>query len=169
MAIAKTVEEQLQFAGIVHRVIAHPRTETSSQTSEAAHVPGDRLAKAVVLHGDQGFTMVVAPSTHRLDLTAIAGAERLATEHEIARLFPDCEVGAVPPLGTRYGVPTIVDESLRDQPEIWFEAGDHEHIVGLSASDFAVLIGSVKWVRLASHLPDAQYETPSASTAGGDR
>ena len=43
-------------------------------------------------------------------------------------LFKDCEFGAVPPLGLAYGMSTVIDDCLSEQPEIYFEAGDHDRI-----------------------------------------
>ena len=64
----------------------------------------------------------------------------LASEAELADLFPDCETGAVPPLGTAWGVDTFVDESLLAEAEVYFEAGDHESVVRVSGDQFEKLL-----------------------------
>jgi Ala-tRNA(Pro) deacylase len=53
----------------------------------------------------------------------------LATEHEIEQLFQDCAHGAVPPAGECYGLDVIVDDSIKEQPEVYLEAGDHATLV----------------------------------------
>ena len=65
---------------------------------------------------------------------------RLATEEELTQLFPDCEVGAMPPLGTLYGLPVYVDRSLTDDDQIIFEAGTHSEAIRMRYWDFAALV-----------------------------
>ncbi|HSH29029.1 MAG TPA: YbaK/EbsC family protein, partial [Thiohalobacter sp.] len=82
---------------------------------------------------DQGYLMALIPATHRLDLQALdAHLHRhveLADEPELASLFEDCELGAMPALGPAYGLRTLVDRHLAEQPDIYFDAGDHERLV----------------------------------------
>ena len=88
--------------------------------------------------------MAVVPATHRVDLSEFAGRAKctvhLASEDDAARVFSDCERGAIPPLGPAYGVETIWEDSLMAQPELYFEAGDHEHLVRVKAKDFIKLL-----------------------------
>ena len=65
----------------------------------------------------------------------------LATESELAKLFSDCEIGALPALGPAYGIETVVDDAIAEQPDIYFEAGDHEQLVHVSAESFNALLG----------------------------
>ena len=107
-------------------------------------MPGDRLAKSVVLQDEEGYLMAVLPSTRHVRLGRL-GRElsrrfRLATEEEIGALFEGCERGAIPPLGSAYGLDTIIDDSLTEQPEIYFEAGDHERLIRVSREQFMRLM-----------------------------
>ena len=103
-------------------------------------------AKGVVIEDDQGYVLAVLPSTHHLQL-GVLGRQlhrhqvRLATEADLGGLFGDCELGAVPPIGAAYGLPMVVEEDLAAQPEIFFEAGDHEHLVRMVTQDFARVLG----------------------------
>ena len=65
----------------------------------------------------------------------------LAAESELGNLFFDCEIGALPALGPAYGVETVVDDALAEQPDIYFEAGDHEQLIHVSAETFQALLG----------------------------
>ncbi len=156
MSLAKTLGRHLTQAGVGFDVVSHPRTLSSTRTAEAAHVSGERLAKAVVLHDEQGYLLAVVPSTHRLELTAVQRlVERtmsLATEGEIANLFGDCELGAVPPVGSAYGLNVLMDDSLADQPEIYFEAGDHRSLVLVNGADFDALMGEAQRGRFSHHV-----------------
>ncbi len=71
MAIAKRLSEYLAGAGITHDVVTHPRSESTSRTAQVAHVTGERVAKTVVLHDDQGYLLAVVPSTHRVELDTL--------------------------------------------------------------------------------------------------
>ena len=118
------------------------------QTARASNVPARCLAKAVVLEDDTHAVMAVLPASRRLLLRELQASDgpglRLATEAELTGLFIDCERGAVPPVGTVNGIETIWDDSLMEQPETYFEAGDHETLVHMKTRDF---IGLMKGAR----------------------
>jgi Ala-tRNA(Pro) deacylase len=117
--------------------------ETGAQrVAAAAHVPGRRVAKVVVVREEGGAAlMVVLPATQRLDLRALAWATRegrlsLVTRGELAALFPDCEPGVVPPFGSLYGMPVYADACLRGAPELLLPGGDGRRAVSMSWREF---------------------------------
>ena len=141
MTIAPKLDHFLAARGTQYEVLDHPRTHSSAATAQAAHVPGRRLAKAVVVEDNEGYLLAVVPSTHHLALSELGEALhrrplRLARESELPPLFADCEPGALPALGAAYGMPTVIEEELDAQPEIYFEAGDHEHMVHMTHAEF---------------------------------
>jgi Ala-tRNA(Pro) deacylase len=148
MAISSTLNEFLDRQEVAYDLIPHPHTGSSMETAQSAHVPGNRLAKAVVLKGDGSYWMVVLPSVEHVDLALLRerlgyGME-LATETELTDLFPDCQIGAVPPIGPAWGLNTYLDESfMDDDQEVYFEAGDHEDLVRVSGDQFKRLLGDV--------------------------
>jgi Ala-tRNA(Pro) deacylase len=144
MAIAHTLESYITQRGIPYDVISHAHSHSSAQTAELAHVPGDRLAKSVILEDDDGYVMAVLPATCHVKLGRLSRELnrnlRLATETTLPALFGDCELGAIPPVGLAYGVSTIVDDGIARQPEVYFEAGDHEKLIRMSREDFRLLM-----------------------------
>lgn len=148
MTIATRLQSHLERENIPFEVIAHPHTATASETAEAAHVPGDHLAKSVLIHMEEGPLLAVVPSDHQVDLTALqAIIDRrlgLAQEPEMNELFSDCAPGAAPAVGAAYDVPTIVDDSLSGLDRVWFEAGDHETLVEMQGKDFDTLMQSAR-------------------------
>jgi Ala-tRNA(Pro) deacylase len=140
MTIAKRLKAHLDSQGVAYETVAHPRTSTASESAEAAHIPGDRLAKTVVIHLEDGHVLAVVPSSHRVDLGALQDLlDRrlgLASETEIGRLFDDCDMGAAPPVGAAYGVPTVLDRSLSGLDRVWFEGGDHRTLISVAGTDF---------------------------------
>jgi Ala-tRNA(Pro) deacylase len=129
-------------------LLLHPHTASSLETALAAHIPADRLAKAVVVKDGTDYAIVIIPASRWLkmdDLRKQLGRDlHLATEEEIATLFKDCEPGAVPPLGPAYGVETLLDEALASLDEVYFEAGDHEQLVHIRGEEFQDLLRGVR-------------------------
>jgi Ala-tRNA(Pro) deacylase len=125
-------------------------------TAAAAHVSGGQLAKAVIVKDDETYFMVVVPSDYHVHLGRLhqhLGREvGLATEQELVRLFPDCDEGAAPPLGAAYGLPTLVDTSLLEQQQVYFESGDHESLVKLSGEQFRALLAGAERVNVGQHV-----------------
>ncbi len=140
MALAATLQQYLADQKIAYEVITHRPTISSAMTAEASHVSGDCIAKAVVVKAEDRFIMAVLPASHHLKLgdlsSVLSRAVHLATEDEASKLFPDCSFGAVPALGPAYGVDMVVDDSLAEQPEVYFEGGDHTSLVQVSAEEF---------------------------------
>lgn len=156
MAMSITLSEYLATHDSVYSVMHHDHTTSSLETAEAAHVPGDLLVKPVILHDDRGYVMAVVPATHRVRLDAINRLLKrnlaIATEQELAELFDDCEVGAVPPLGQMYGMQTIWDDALGRVREVYFESGDHETLVHMAGEQFMALMSSQEHAPISAHL-----------------
>ena len=152
MSIAATVQTCLSQAGVHYDIIEHPRTSNSARTAEAAHVSGEWLAKSVVIEDGERYLMAVVPATDHVDLGALhrrlGRAIGLATEEEVAKVFADCEPGAVPPFGQVYGIETILDEAFVDAEEVYFEGGDHRALVHVNGSDFLKLMHDVPRARI---------------------
>ncbi len=156
MAIAITLLEYLEWKGVDYDILKHPHTYGSLQTAEMAHVPGDQVAKCVVLEDDKGYLMAVLPATHHLELGKLHWQlDRhlgLATEKELGDLFGDCETGAIPPVGEAYGFDVIVDDSLMDSNDIYFEAGDHRELIHVSGFDFMNLLPGAEHGSFSRHI-----------------
>jgi len=156
MAIATTLSDYLDSKGAVYTVLKHRHTTSSLETAEAAHVPGDQMAKPVVLHDDKGYVMAVIPATHKARLGVIGqlmGRELdMAFEEDLGPLFDDCELGAVPAVGRPYDVETVWDDSLATSPDVYFESGDHEILIHMQCEDFKQLMQSEPHGQISSHM-----------------
>ena len=156
MGMSITLREYLDDRNVEYDLVHHPRTFTSMETAAAAHIAGDKLAKAVMVEDEHGYLTVVIPSTHHLHFGALreqlGHPFGLATEEEISRLFDDCEVGSCPALGQAYGLMVLVDEALFDQDEIYFEAGDHTELVHMSGQDFEALMTQAGHGHFSRHV-----------------
>ena len=156
MAIAMKLKDYLDHEGIHYDVVNHPYSVTSMQAAEEAHIPGDKLAKAVLLHDSNGYVVAVVPATHKVKLGKLRNLYgryfSLASEYEIHRVFDDCSMGAVPPLGKAYETDVIIDDALDKNDDIYFEAGDHTSLVHVSRDDFHTLLPNVAHGSISRHI-----------------
>jgi Ala-tRNA(Pro) deacylase len=156
MSIPCTLESYLKEQCIDFTLVRHPHTGASMYTAQAAHVPGDHLAKGVVVNQDGRYLLVVVPADYHVHLGRLqqhlGEPVGLATESELAGLFPDCEPGAVPPIGAAYELRTLVDRHLMGLPEVYFESGDHEHLIKIAGAGFADLMRAAEVVDVGRHL-----------------
>jgi Ala-tRNA(Pro) deacylase len=147
MTIAPTLKSYLD-RNVSYDLVTHDPTQSSLRTAEASHIPGGMLAKGIVLRTDGGYLLAVLPASRRIQLSelrALVGDDvELADEQEVASLFEDCAVGAVPPVGKCYGLDVIVDDSIERQPEVYLEGGDHQTLVHLSQAQFAQLMADAR-------------------------
>lgn len=125
-------------------VVKHAPAYTAQEIAASAHVPGKEMAKTVILKIDGDMKMIVLPSNYNVDFDAVkealgAGEVELASEEEFENLFPDCEVGAMPPFGKLYDMDTLVAEPLTEDEEIAFNAGTHKELVKMDYQDFEEL------------------------------
>ena len=160
MTIAPTLQKYLADHEVAHDLVPHLPTESSQRTAEACHIPGDRLAKAILLRDPTSYWLAVVPASRRVRLsdlkTEIGEPTDLASEDEISELFRDCARGAIPPVGPCYGLDVIVDESIDRQPNLYFEGGDHQTLVHLSQSEFARLNPHARHGRFTTQTSVAQ-------------
>lgn len=156
MSFGRKFKEYLLDSGVEFNLVEHRRTECSSHTARAAHIPGDRLAKAVVLQHDGGYMLAVVPSTHRVELgtleRAIGCRLDMATEVEVGEIFKDCALGAIPPTGLAYDLDTMVDEELGRQPEVYCESGDHRTLIHVSGEGFQRLMAEAQQAQFSHHV-----------------
>lgn len=124
-----------------YTTLTHDRTITAQQTADAAHVDKRNFAKTVMLKIDGTLAMMVMPAAYRANLTrlsrSLGGRQvELAQEDEFKNVFPDCELGAMPPFGNLYGIPVYVDARMTGEAEIVFNAGSHTDAVRMPYAEF---------------------------------
>ncbi|MCG6938963.1 MAG: YbaK/EbsC family protein [Gammaproteobacteria bacterium] len=148
MAIAQTVKDYLAQKSVHYELLNHPHSGSSHETSLASHISEDHIAKGVVVKDASGYAMVVVPAVNYVEMKHVRKELdrelELVEEDEFAKLFPDCEVGAVPPLGPAYQIETFLDESLTTLANVYLEAGDHVHLLHISGDDLKTLLSGVR-------------------------
>jgi Ala-tRNA(Pro) deacylase len=123
----------------------HPMAFTAREVAAAEHLPVREVAKTVVVFGDGAYHVIVIPASRLVDFHEVRAAlglsqARMATETELAKLFPDCELGAMPPLGPCYGLPVYLDGVLASQDTIAFNAGTHREVIHMRTAEFRRLV-----------------------------
>jgi Ala-tRNA(Pro) deacylase len=144
MSISGTLNAYLDHEGVHYDVLPHPEAFRAAEIAHTLHTSEKEMAKVVIVKVQERFVMTVLPASWNVDLlrlkTFLATHQvRLATEEEITGLFPDCELGAMPPFGNLYGLPVYVDQSLTEDEEIVFQAGTHSDAIRMRYWDFASL------------------------------
>ena len=144
MAVVPTVQEFLRRANVPYSVFPHIRAYTAQEEAAVTHVPGRDWAKAVICFVDGEPIQAVVPADLEVDLDllavlACARTIRLASEDELRWLYPDCERGAMPPLGPLYRQIVYVDETLAVEEQIVFNGGTHGDAVSMRYEDFAAI------------------------------
>ena len=145
MTCLRRLQEYLDANHMPHEVLSHEEAYTAPEIAHTLHVSGKMLAKVVMVKADERFVMAVLPSNWKIDFDRLKEAVsssrvRLATEDEFKGLFPDCEIGTMPPFGNLYGIDVYVDQSLTEDETIVFQAGTHFGAIKLRYEDFANLV-----------------------------
>lgn len=145
MSMASRLQSCLTQHRSAYQLLSHPLTMTTREAARRAGVPPQQTAKPVILDDFQGhWLMAVIPASRQVDLHEVHKLTRrnwrLAREGDFARCFDDCAPGAIPPVGNVFGLETLIDQSLGEQPDIYFEAGDHAALVHMSARQYLELM-----------------------------
>ena len=138
--VSNTIVRYLDERGVPFQVAMHSPRVTAQEIAASAHISGKRFAKTVVLVNDGHYFLAVVPAAERVDLPrfrkALGESVRLASEAELDRLFPECETGAMPPLGGLFGLPVIADACLALQDSIAVNGGTHSDVIELRWADY---------------------------------
>ena len=141
MTCRERLEGYFRENRVKYQLTSHPEVYTAQEVAAVEHVPGIFVAKVVMASVDGTIMALVLPAPHRVDIPRLKAAlgateARLAREEEFGHLFPDCEVGAMPPFANLYGVPVVVERSLAGDPKIVFNAGTHRETMTIAFADF---------------------------------
>jgi Ala-tRNA(Pro) deacylase len=142
---SRRLKEYLDKNQVKYISIQHSPAYTSQEIAAESHVPGRILAKTVIVKIEGKMAMVVLPATRKViiqELRQALEAEKvtLATEAEFKELFPDCELGAMPPFGNLYNMEVYLSPELANNEEIAFNAGTHTELIKMSYKDFERLV-----------------------------
>ena len=142
---SKKLKEFLDSQAVKYVKITHSPAYTAQEIAQSAHIPGKELAKTVIVNIDGKTAMAVLPSNYSIDFDYFrkeSGAKKieLASEEQFKDMFPDCEIGFMPPFGNLYGMEVYVDEHLTKDKEIAFNAGAQLELFKMSYKDFERLV-----------------------------
>jgi Ala-tRNA(Pro) deacylase len=143
-----TLEKLLEYLDANNVEYLHTTHETANRAREVAcaeHMLPCSFAKAVVFHTEKGFGMAVLPADCMLDLKDLRSAlgshrVRMASEKELGELFPECELGAMPPVGGLFGLPVYIESGMAADATIAFNAGTHRDVVHMRFQDYQALV-----------------------------
>ena len=142
--IPKKLNEFLKVSKVKYQTITHPEAFTAQETAAVEHITGKEVAKVLMVKADGKDVMIVLPANRKVDMEKLkkilsAKDVRLTGEKEFQTLFPDSQVGAMPPFGNLYNLPCYLDKTLAAFPEIVFNAGSHRESIKMSYKDYEKL------------------------------
>jgi len=144
MSISPKLQSYLDRRGVWYEKVPHARAMGAAQTAHAAHIDDDCMAKAVLVRAGDEYILAVVPASRQVrfeELQRWLGKPvRLAEEDESVSLFPDCDLGAIPPVCGAFNLETVMDESLNGADDVYFEAGYHRTLVHMHAEDWRKLM-----------------------------
>lgn len=148
MSVLKRLRDYLDENGVKYKTISHSPAYTAQEIAALVHVPGKELAKTVIVRTGDGSAMVVLPASRRINFETLksvmsATVVDLAEEKELESMFPDCELGAMPPFGNLYNMPVYVAKALAEDEEIVFNAGTHTDVIRMKYRDMEKLVKPV--------------------------
>jgi len=137
----KKLKEFLDSHNVEYITINHSKAYTAQKIAGSAHIPGKELAKSVIVKMDGKMAMAVLPASYQVNFNQLkiaSGANKveISSEHEFRDVFPDCELGAMPPFGNLYGMEVYVAKSLAEDEEIAFNACSHTELIKMKYKDF---------------------------------
>jgi len=140
MPIASRLKWFLDINRLRYEVVPQSTRPAKSSEGDPHEIPDALRAKSVMLRDEEGYVMAVVPATHRLAMDALnrqlhRKLDR-ARQRELRSLFYDCHPDAIPPAGAAYGIPTVIDDSLLEAEDVYFESGDHDGLVHMSCDAF---------------------------------
>jgi Ala-tRNA(Pro) deacylase len=143
--VLKRLTDFLDQHGVRYVVVQHSQAFTARELATLSHIPARDVAKTLILKVDDKPLMVVLPGSEMVEMTQVrstlgAASVRLAAETELNTLFPECEIGAMPPFGNLFGLDVLVAESLTRDTEIAFNAGTHHDLIKMPYADFARIV-----------------------------
>ena len=146
--VSSSIQEFFCRSNVPYTVFPHAAAYTAQEEASVTHTSGWRWAKSVVCFADDRPVLAVVPAHYLVDferLAAIADAQsvRLATEDELQWLYPDCEAGAMPPLGPLYHQRVFLDSSLALGTTMAFNGGTHQDAIRMCVDDFIDITGPV--------------------------
>jgi Ala-tRNA(Pro) deacylase len=141
METGMDLQSYLDRFNVRYQLTEHPLAYTAQSLARSEHVSGYQVIKPVLVEVDGQMVLCALPACGRIDMDALrdnldAEYIRLADESTLREIFPGCEIGAEPPIGALFGLPTIADESLLAQRKVTFQAGNHHEAVTMSMDDY---------------------------------
>jgi Ala-tRNA(Pro) deacylase len=138
------LRDMLERRSIPYRWIEHEPAFTSQDLAHTVHRSGHVVVKPVVVDAEGQLVMCAVPAPFKVDLVELASVlnvttVRLANEQQMRRVFRECELGAEPPIGAMFDLPTVMDDDLGDKLYVTFQAGTHRDAVTISMHDFVEL------------------------------
>jgi Ala-tRNA(Pro) deacylase len=133
--------EYLKDHNVKFKVMEHHPAYTAVDLAREEHVDSLMVAKPVLVKADGIYYMCVLPACYKIDFEILkhqlqVSEVLLASESEMVVFFENSELGAEPPIGNLYGLPTLMDRSLECDRHVIFQVGTHDKAIRMKKKDF---------------------------------
>jgi len=154
MAIPKKLIKFLEERKIKYEPKEHKIVYTAYDKAKTLKVPEKNIGKTLVVKFDKNFALVSISANKILDKGKFKKVINIwrkkekqksikkvdfATEAWMKKRLIGVKVGAIPPFGNLWGLPTFIDKSLMGEKEIIVSAGNYRNSIKISPSDLKKL------------------------------
>ena len=142
---SEKLKEYLNKKQVRYISFGHRPAYTAQEIAAAVHAPGRDVVKTVMVKLDGQMAMAALPASYQINFGLLrkasgAASAKLAGEAEFKDMFPDCEIGALPPFGNLYGFDVFAAKTLTEGEEIAFSAGSHTELINMAYRDYEKLV-----------------------------
>lgn len=144
ITVYKKIIILLKERAIDYQEFEHEPVLTSEQAAQARGTAIGQGAKALVMMADSLPIMLVISAAYKIDTKKfkhLFNIEdlKMATPEEVEKIT-GTKVGAVPPFGNLFSLPTYVEETLGVNKKIAFNAGLHTKSIEVSFKDYISIV-----------------------------
>ncbi len=146
----KKLENLLKKEKAKYKRIEHRKVYTTYDAASTQHIDLKSVGKTLLVKGDGKFALAVIPGHKKLDIIKLKKVMNrhideiearmikklsIATEAQIKRNITK-KAGALPPFGSLYLLPTIVDTGLMRQKKINLNAGSFTESIEMTPAQY---------------------------------
>ena len=150
MAIPGKVLKFLEKAKVKYEPIKHRTVYTAYDKAATLKIPEKIVGKTLVVRLDRRVGLVLIPANRNLDkgklkktahpLYGYPKKINFVTEVWMKKNLKGVKVGAIPPFGNLWKLPTFIDRSLLKAPKIYINGGDYNWSIKISGASLKKLI-----------------------------
>jgi len=143
--VPKKIIKFLEKNKVKYEIIKHRTVYTAFDKSQTLKVPARIVGKTLMLKINGDLAIVLISANKNLDINKLKKITKkkkveFATEKLIKNKLKGVKVGAVPPFGNLWKLPTFVDRALINQTKIIINGGDYNWSIKINLAVFKKIV-----------------------------